>query len=122
VATWRGFMYVAFVIDAYSRRIVGWRVSSSLKSDLALDALEQAIAERQEASEEGLIRNSDRGVPYLSFGTPSAWLRRASSHQSAAAAIRTITRWPRPLSVYSRPRSSAERDGGVAMKTWSSRR
>src|SRR5262249_3261221 len=43
VATWRGFVYVAFVIDAFSRRIVGWRVSSSLRSDLALDALEQAL-------------------------------------------------------------------------------
>ena len=67
VATWRGFIYVAFVIDAFSRRIVGWRVSSSLKSDLALDALEQAISERQEASEEGLIHHSDRGVQYLSI-------------------------------------------------------
>jgi putative transposase len=67
VATWRGFIYVAFVIDAYSRRNVGWRVSSSLKSDLALDALEQAIAERQEASEEGLIHHRYRGVQYLSI-------------------------------------------------------
>jgi putative transposase len=46
VATWRGFVYVAFVIDTFSRRIVGWRVSSSLKTELALDALEQAICER----------------------------------------------------------------------------
>src|SRR5437870_2929262 len=46
VATWRGFVYAAFVIDVFSRRIVGWRVSSSLRSDLALDALEQAICER----------------------------------------------------------------------------
>ena len=49
VATWRGFVYVAFVIDTFSRRIVGWRVSSSLRTDLALDALEQAICEREEA-------------------------------------------------------------------------
>jgi transposase InsO family protein len=67
VATWRGFMYVAFVIDAFSRRIVGWRVSSSLRSDLALDALEQAICERHDAAEEGLIHHSDRGVQYLSI-------------------------------------------------------
>ncbi len=46
VAPWRGFVYVAFVIDAFSRRIVGWRVSNSLRSDLALDALEQALWER----------------------------------------------------------------------------
>ena len=67
VATWRGFVYVALVIDAFARRIVGWRVSSSLRSDLALDALEQAISERQEDSEERLIHHSDRGVQYLSI-------------------------------------------------------
>lgn len=67
VATWRGFVYVAFVIDAYARRIVGWRVSSSLKSDLALDALEQALCERQDAASDALIHHSDRGVQYLSI-------------------------------------------------------
>jgi transposase InsO family protein len=67
VATWRGFAYVAFVIDAYARRIVGWRVSRSLRSDLALDALEQAISERQEAAAEALVHHSDRGVQYLSI-------------------------------------------------------
>lgn len=67
VATWRGFVYVAFVIDVYSRRIVGWRVSSSLKSDLALDALEQAICEREDARQERLVHHSDRGTHYLSI-------------------------------------------------------
>lgn len=67
VATWRGFVYVAFVIDTYARRIVGWRVSSSLRSDLALDALEQAICERQDAAADALIHHSDRGVQYLSI-------------------------------------------------------
>jgi transposase InsO family protein len=67
VATWRGFAYVAFVIDAYARRIVGWRVSSSLRSDLALDALEQAISERQDESADALVHHSDRGVQYLSI-------------------------------------------------------
>ena len=66
VATWRGFVYVAFVIDAFSRRIVGWRASSSLRSDLALDALEQAIYDRGELGE-SLIHHSDRGVQYLSI-------------------------------------------------------
>ncbi|MGH9335910.1 MAG: IS3 family transposase [Vicinamibacteria bacterium] len=65
VATWRGFVYVAFVIDVFSRRIVGWRVTSSLRSDLALDALEQAICERDEAREDRLVHHSDRGVQYL---------------------------------------------------------
>jgi putative transposase len=67
VATWRGFVYVAFVIDVFSRRIVGWRVSSSLRSDLALDALEQAISERQDDAAEALVHHSDRGVQYLSI-------------------------------------------------------
>ena len=67
VATWRGFVYVAFVIDVFARRIVGWRVSSSLRSDLALDALEQAICERQDAASEALVHHSDRGVQYLSI-------------------------------------------------------
>jgi putative transposase len=67
VATWRGFVYAAFVIDAFARRIVGWRVSSSLRSDLALDALEQAIYERSRGNTEGLVHHSDRGVQYLSI-------------------------------------------------------
>src|SRR5262245_47892982 len=61
VATWRGFAYVAFVIDVFARRIVGWRVSSSLRSDLALDALEQALYDRPRTSAEPLIHHSDRG-------------------------------------------------------------
>lgn len=64
VATWAGFVYVAFVVDVYSRRIVGWRVSKSLRSDLALDALEQAIHARDDLA--GLTHHSDRGVQYLS--------------------------------------------------------
>ena len=67
VATWRGFVYVAFVIDVFARRIVGWRASSSLRSDLALDALEQAIYDRQEDGTEQLVHHSDRGVQYLSI-------------------------------------------------------
>jgi transposase InsO family protein len=65
VATWAGFVYVAFVIDVYSRMIVGWRVSRSLASDLALDALEQALWARPEIRE--LIHHSDRGVQYVSI-------------------------------------------------------
>jgi putative transposase len=65
VATWSGFVYVAFVVDVFSRAIVGWRVSSSLRSDLALDALEQALWARQPG--EGLVHHSDRGTQYLSI-------------------------------------------------------
>ena len=65
VATWAGFVYVAFVIDVFSRSIVGWRVSRSLRSDLALDALEQALHARPHGDD--LVHHSDRGVQYLSI-------------------------------------------------------
>jgi len=65
VATWAGFVYVAFVIDVYARRIVGWRVANSLRTDLVLDALEQALWSR--TGTEGLIHHSDRGSQYLSI-------------------------------------------------------
>ena len=65
VATWAGFVYVAFVIDVFARSIVGWRVSSSLRSDLALDALEQALHAR--APSDDLVHHSDRGGQYLSI-------------------------------------------------------
>jgi transposase InsO family protein len=63
VATWQGFVYVAFVIDVFSRRIVGWRVSASLATDFVLDALEQALYDRGRA--DGLVHHSDRGSQYL---------------------------------------------------------
>jgi transposase InsO family protein len=65
VATWHGVVYVAFVIDVFSRMIVGWRASSSLRTDLALDALEQALYSRPDT--ERLVHHSDRGVQYLSI-------------------------------------------------------
>ena len=62
VATWSGFAYVAFVIDAYARRIVGWRVSRTAEARFVLDALEQAIHARRPAQGGGLIHHSDRGL------------------------------------------------------------
>jgi putative transposase len=67
VATWRGFAYVAFVVDVFARRIVGWRVSNSLRTDLALDALDQALYARHLDGAERLIHHSDRGTQYLSI-------------------------------------------------------
>ena len=64
VATWRGFVYVAFVIDVFARRIVGWRVSASLRTDFVLDALEQAIYDRCGAGVTDLVHHSDRGTQY----------------------------------------------------------
>jgi putative transposase len=81
VATWSGFVYVAFITDLFSRRIVGWRASTSLRADLALDALEQAIwaRGREGADLAGLIHHSDRGVQ----GGFNRW----SQHQPAASTV-----------------------------------
>jgi transposase InsO family protein len=65
VATWAGFVYVAFVIDVFSRRIIGWRVARSMHTELVLDALEQALWSRSGA--EGVVHHSDRGCQYLSI-------------------------------------------------------
>lgn len=67
VSTWQGWQYVAFVIDVFARRIVGWRVSSSRRTDLVLDALEQALYARQPELDGGLICHSDRGSQYVSI-------------------------------------------------------
>ena len=66
VSTWQGFVYVAFVIDVFARRIVGWRVSSSMRTDFVLDALEQALYARQPERNE-LVHHSDRGPQYVSI-------------------------------------------------------
>jgi putative transposase len=84
VATWSGFIYVAFVMDVFSRRIVGWRASISLRADLALDALEQGLWQRARDAREvsGLVHHSDRGVQYLSI--------RYTERLDAAGAVRSV--------------------------------
>lgn len=67
VSIWRGFVYVAFVIDAYARRIVGWRVSRTAHASFVLDALEQALHDRRPIHGGGLVHHSDRGVQYVSI-------------------------------------------------------
>ncbi|MDR8727285.1 hypothetical protein FEQ05_02730 [Burkholderia pseudomultivorans] len=67
VSTWQGWLYVAFVIDVFARRIVGWRVSSSMTTDFVLDALEQALYARQPGEDGTLIHHSDRGAQYVSI-------------------------------------------------------
>ena len=74
VATWQGFVYVAFVIDAFARRIVGWRVSRSARADFVLDALEQALCDRRPVRQGGLVHHSDRGV--------QGGFKRSSQHPS----------------------------------------
>jgi len=67
VSTWQGWQYVAFVVDVYARRIVGWRVSSSMTTDFVLDALEQALYARQPERDRSLVVHSDRGSQYVSI-------------------------------------------------------
>ena len=67
VSTWQGWQYVAFVIDVYARRIVGWRQSSSMRTDFVLDALEQALYDRRPQRDGVLIHHSDRGSQYVSI-------------------------------------------------------
>jgi putative transposase len=99
VATWAGFVYVALVIDAFARRIVGWRVSRSMQAQLVLDALEQALHDRRPAEGAGLVHHSDRGTQGrlnrssqqdLSelTGGPRPGPRRASSSRASFAAER----------------------------------
>ena len=67
ISTWQGWLYVAFVIDVFARRIVGWRVSSSMQTDFVLDALEQALYARRRERDGDLVHHSDRGSQYVSI-------------------------------------------------------
>ena len=67
VSTWQGWLYVAFVVDVFARRIVGWRVSTTMTTDFVLDALEQALYDRQPDPDVALIHHSDRGSQYVSI-------------------------------------------------------
>src|SRR5687768_1071745 len=103
VATWTGFVYVAFVIDAFARRIVGWRVSGTAHAGFVLDALEQALS---------VVLCGAPGSSIIATGasstsrssTPSGLPRRASSRPSAASATRTTMLWRRRSTACSKPR------------------
>lgn len=96
VATWRGIVYVAFVIDVFSRRIVDWRASASMRTDLALDALEQALYDRD--TDAGLVHHSDRGAQHglnrssqqvmcLLIGVARSMLRQGCATQASFADV-----------------------------------
>lgn len=100
VRTWSGFAYVAFVIDVYARTIVGWQASTSLRTDLALDALEQALwaRSRDGQSVDGLVHHSDRLSPLNTspFATRSVSAPPAPCRQLGRWATHTTELWPRP--------------------------
>ena len=106
VPTWAGFVYVAFVIDTFARRIVGWRASRTAHASFVLDALEQALCARRPARSGGLIHHSDRGSQYLSIRYTERLAEAGSNHRSAASATAMTTPWPRRSTASTRPRSS----------------
>ena len=117
VATWQGFVYVAFVIDAFARRIVGWRVSRTANAGFVLDALEQAVHQRQPGS--GLVHHSDRGSQYLSIRYTE---RLADAGIETLGRERLVTRmtthWRKPSTACSRRRSSTAVAHGAASTPW----
>ena len=120
VPTRVGFVYVAFVTDVFSRRIVGWRASRSLETGLALDALEQAIWDRLDGDTTGLINHSDHQLNLVSICrsvAPNDFKMPASNRQSAPSAIPTTTRWPRRSTASRRPKSSDARNHGRTLTT-----
>jgi putative transposase len=116
VAARAGFVYVAFVIDAYARRIVGWRVSRSLEAGFVLDALDQALHARQPMRGAGLVHHSDRGVQYLSIRYTERLAEAGIVPSVGSSATTTTTPSPRRLSASSRPRSSTVSDPGAAAR------
>jgi len=100
VATWQGFVYVAFVIDAFVRRIVGWRVSRTAQASFVLDALEQALHDRRPVK--GVVHHSDRGVQYVSIKYTERLTE--AGVEPAASATASTTPWPRRSTASTRPR------------------
>jgi len=100
IRTFSGWVYAAFVLDVYSRMIVGWQLSTRLYTDLALDALRMGIWRRERAGHDlaGLTHHSDRLNPpnIVPFVMPSVWRSATRSPRSAPGVIRMTTRWPRP--------------------------
>jgi transposase InsO family protein len=122
VATWAGFVYVAFVIDAYARRIVGWRASRTAHAGFVLDALEQALHDRRPVHRGGLVHHSDRGSQYVSIKYTERLPPPVSSRRWAASATATTMLWPRQSTVSTRPRSSIDVGRGGRSTPSSSRR
>jgi hypothetical protein len=120
VATWNGFVFVAFVIDVFSRMIVGWRVSTSLKADFVLDALEQAVHARSDTA--GPIHHSDKGTQYLSIRYSEDWLNAAFTLLSERPAILTIMLSQNRSTVCSKRKSYGAAAHGAVSKRWSSPR
>lgn len=115
VHAWAGFVYVAFVIDAFARRIVGWKVCTSATAGFVLDALELAIHARRPAPDDGLIHHSDRGVQYLAMNYTQRLAEAKLVPSVVASATATTTPWPRRSTAFTRPRSVTVAMGSKAL-------
>jgi putative transposase len=106
VATWLGFVYVAFCIDVYSRLITGWRCSASMNTDLPLDALEMGIWQRQRTgrSIQGLVHHSVAGSQYTSIRYTERLAEAGAKPSIGSVGDSLLTRWPSRSSACSRPR------------------
>ena len=122
VSTWTGFVYVAFVIDAYARRIVGWRVSRTAHAGFVLDALEQALHERRPVHRAASSTTATGAVNTSRSNTPSAWPTPASSRPSAASVTPMTMLSPRRSTASTKPRSSIGVAHGARSRPWNSRR
>ena len=121
VATWAGFVYVAFVIDAYARRIVGWRASRTAHADFVLDALEQALHDRRPASRGGLVHHSDRGAQYVSIKYTDRLAEAGIEPSVGSVGNFTTTPSPQRSTASTRLRSSIDEARGATSRPSSSR-
>ena len=104
VATWTGFVYVAFVIDAYARRIFGWRASRTAHAGFMLDAMEQALHDRRPVHRGDLVHHSDRGSQYVSIKYTERLAEADIEPSSAASGIPTTMPSQKPSTASTRPR------------------
>lgn len=118
VTTWQGLVYEAFVIDAFARRIVGWRASRTAQARFVLDALDQALHDRRPVHRGGLIYHSDRACNTCRSSIPNGWQRLVSNLLSEASAIATTTLSPTRSTAFKRLRSSIAEDHGATSNPW----
>ncbi|TCQ72442.1 transposase InsO family protein [Ochrobactrum sp. BH3] len=122
VATWQGFVYVAFVIDAFARRIVGWRASRTAHASFVLDALDQALHDRRPVKRGGLVHHSDRGSQYVSIRYSERLAEAGIEPSVGSVGDSTTMLSPKRSMVFTRLRSSIGEDHGVTSRPWSLQR
>ena len=104
VSTWQDWVYVAFVVDVFSRRIVGWRQSSSMRTEFVLDALEQALYDRKPSDDGCLTHHSDSGSQYPSIRYRERLAEAGIEPSVGSRATATTSRCPRPSTGSTKPR------------------